>query len=174
MSFKTVAIKGGLVTGGLIVSYAVFSEMIYNMRGDTATSNLQNLVLALGLYFTIAEFKKGNQGLLKMKEAIKLGMSASLISGIIFGVYSWWYTKFYNPEALQLVLKQLRISLEMQQLEKTKFEEVMGIFKQIVTPEFLIFSAIFSCCLAGIFISILLGVFMKKNSSDLSYSDYQE
>ncbi len=168
MSFKLLTLKGGLVTGGLLICYLLLIELFQYFSNTQITESYQIFVLGLGIYYSLAEFKKNNQGLLSFKKALQLGMGASCIGGLFLGIYSWVYVKYFNPKVLEILLKNMQEILIKQNSDKANIDRTMLLLKEMVTPEFLIFSGILSCCIAGIFISITLGLFLKKNISDLS------
>jgi predicted ABC-type sugar transport system permease subunit len=136
-------------------------DMTYDQ--SSVIQAIQTLIPASAAVIAIITFKKDNNGLLALKQAIKLGVGVFLVAGIIGLAYFTLFINFIEPDfisntaALQAdALREAQPTLdediiEMQQTNTEKFF-------YISYPVILILNVFL-----GLIVGLLTGLFTKKS-----------
>lgn len=116
----------------------------------------------------IKKFKESNGGLLKLGEAIKIGLGISLISGLVSVIYTYIFTSFLEPEFFTTMLQiqeQAWIEAGMDDASmdaaRSMTEKMMG---PGVTSAFIMIFSLF----VGFIISLISGLIMKKSGDEVT------
>ena len=81
-----------------IQSHAFFLDMHY--QGDTTTSLIGYIIFIIIVFWAIKDFKKNNNGYIRLSEALKTGVGTSLISALILCIYTIIMIEYLDPEFL--------------------------------------------------------------------------
>lgn len=159
------ALNFGILLGVVTVAFSVILYVL-NMQfeGGWFTTIVSFALSTTILALAIAQFKKENQGWLSLTEALKIGLGAALISGIIFAIYQLVLTQVIDPEYMNKMAdfqyqKMIESNPEMTQEQLDMSVNMMKKFSSpyIVFPVTIIMSLFF-----GFIISMILGLIMKK------------
>jgi len=165
------SMKQVMFTYGVYLGLATILINVINYAvGDTydPESWVQILGILVSIVFTVLalkQFRSGNEGLMSLGQALKIGVGASLISGVIYIIYMLVFTSVIEPNFyLNMEEVQYQKLLEQypnwsdEQLEAAK--ENLSAFSGSGASSaiILIFSIFF-----GFVISLIAGLIMKQN-----------
>ena len=105
-----VALKYGVILGVIGI---VFNLMLYyqdshyqlDLKRIFFTIGLSLVFIVVGSFIGIQEFKTKNDGYLKFKEGMKIGVGMALIAGIIGIAFSFVLAKIIDPEMEQKAIE---------------------------------------------------------------------
>jgi hypothetical protein len=138
-----------------------FMDMTYDQ--SSVIQAIQILIPASVAVIAITTFKKDNNGLLALKQAIKLGVGVFLVAGIIGLAYFTLFINFIEPDfisntaALQAdAIREAQPTLdeEIIEMQQTNTEK----YFYISFPFILIVNVIL-----GLIVGLLTGLFTKKS-----------
>jgi uncharacterized membrane protein len=154
----------GAIAGGIGIAFSImlfFMDMTYDQ--SSIIQAIQTLIPASVAVIAITTFKKDNNGLLALKQAIKLGVGVFLVAGIIGLAYFTLFINFIeldfisNTAALQAdTLREAQPTLdeEIIEMQQTNTEK----FFYISYPVILILNVFL-----GLIVGLLTGLFTKKS-----------
>lgn len=117
------------------------------------------------LFIAIGQFKKHNEGLLKLSEALKIGLKIAVISGLIAGIYMLIYRYLIDPSSVDQLLEETRLKLSQDpNVSKEMLDKMMIGVKMGVQPWFTAIVWVFLSALFGLIYSLIAGLIMKKRS----------
>ncbi len=160
------AIQWGIISGviGIVFSLMLFFQQMHYEQ-STATTVIGISILFAVIAFGINNFKKDNEGFLKLNQALKLGTAIAVVSGIIGLIYYFLLTNDileagYMEKAMELAKnKTFAENPNMTQEQWDQGMEMQENFKFLAYPFILIFNAIL-----GLVAGLIFGLIMKKDS----------
>ena len=168
-SKKSIMLNYGVYLGLASILIALVNYVI----GDIYDPHWSLIVVSLAVTITILvlgikKVKEGNEGLLTLGEAIKIGLGISLVSVLIYCVYLFIFYSFIEPEYFDNMLKvQEQVMLEKypnmsdEQLEAAK-KGAAAFASTGVNIGMTIFMSLFF----GLIISLITGLIMKKTNEE--------
>jgi len=157
---------------GIIISIITiaFSLMIHFMDLTYSGSNLPQIVnyvvSAVCIIIAIVSFRSANGGLLSVRQAVKLGTAAALISGVVGVFYLLLFANVIEPDFVEKLGAEVttkQIAEKYPQLNSEQIQQQVDMQAQffwVSYPFILIFS-----CLYGLVIGWITGLFAKKNQA---------
>ena len=110
ISTKQVAINFGLLLSAYNVITGLLLVLLNLHYQNNSTIGIINLVVIIGvIIYGIYQFKKSNDGYIKISEALKTGIGISLISGIISAIYSIVLVYVIDPDFIEKTLEFQKI-----------------------------------------------------------------
>ncbi len=93
------ALTYGAILGGI---YLIFNGMLFSMdlhySKDTTIQIVVILLMVGVIVWGIINFRKANQGYLKLSQALKIGAGIALIAGIAVIIYTMVLSNFLDPD----------------------------------------------------------------------------
>ena len=172
MQTNTPTIRSFAYKYGIIISIITiaFSLMIHFMDLTYSGSNLPQIVnyvvSAVCIIIAIVSFRSANRGLLSVRQAVKLGTAAALISGVVGVFYLLLFANFIEPDFVEKLGAEVttkQIAEKYPQLTSEQIQQQVDMQAQffwVSYPFILIFS-----CLYGLVIGWITGLFAKKNQA---------
>jgi hypothetical protein len=162
------ALNYGIILGAVSVVFAVMlysMDMHYDQGWAIRSVSLALTVAAIIL--GILQFKKANEGLLSISEALKLGAGIAVIAGIIGIIYFFLLSNVIEPDYMD---KMYEIGKQTAMADNPKLTEEQinqGIemqksFAWLTYPIILIFNIII-----GLVIGLIGGLILKKQKATL-------
>ncbi len=159
-------------TFGLLLGLAsvVFSFMLYTMEMHYEQSwpvqVIGILLTAVAIVIAASQFKKANDGYLKVSEALKLGMGIGLVSAVIGLIYYALLTNVIEPDFMDKAMDIAKVKALEENPKITDEQWQQGVemqkkFAWLAYPFILIFSIII-----GLVIGWITGLVMKKQKPD--------
>lgn len=169
ISTAKTALNYGLLLGGINVVYGLmlyFLDMHY--QNETITSLIGYAFLIGVILWGIMQFKKTNNGFLKLSEALKTGVGTALISGIVIAIYAVILSQFLDPEFFDKTIEYQKQKM-LQENPEISVENVNKIFDMqkefsgpFITSGFIIIFNLFF----GFIISLVVGLILKKSQPE--------
>jgi len=159
------ALNFGILLGVVSVALSVtLYALNMQFEGGWFVTLISIAITTVILALAMAQFKKENQGWLSLSEALKLGLGAALIAGLISAIYQLVLTQVIDPEYMNKLAdfqyqKMIESNPKMTQEQLDMSVNMMKKFSSpyIVFPVTIIMSLFF-----GFIISMILGLIMKK------------
>lgn len=159
------ALKFGLIAGGisLIFSLMLFSQGLHYEQNTVATIVGISIIFAAAA-FGINQYKKDNEGFLKLSQALKIATGIALIAGLIGLVYYALLSNDiieagYMEKAISIAKENaFEANPKMTQEQWDQGMEMQNKFKFLAYPFILIFNVII-----GLIAGLLFGLIMKKD-----------
>lgn len=169
-SQKIICNKFVLLYGFLLsIIYILIEVLDHNTEGVSAIEKwgtpLFYLLFFAAIFHAVVQYKNHNGGFLKLSQAIKIGLTIAIISGVIIAIYMMIYRYVIAPESMAHVLEEARKKLmENPDISKEMVDKMMVGVKIGAQPWFtagvwLILSVVF-----GLFYSLIAGLIMKKDA----------
>lgn len=160
------------ITIGLIncIAWYILAKKLgyYEIKVYVYMNYITFALLVVGVCLTIYLKKRKNKGILEFKDALKTGLSYSVIFVIVLALFNYIYYTFITPDTIDYFLSEVKKSLmkdpKVNPLDIPKYLEAersnFSSFKFI--PRILFF---------GLITSLLAGLVMqKKNSNTTTFS----
>lgn len=162
---RNYALKFGAIGGALAL---VYNLMLFiqgmHYEQDTVSAIIGVSILFAVIAFGINQFKKDNEGFLKLGQAVKLGVGVALIAGLIGLIYYALLTNNiietgYMEKAIAIAKdKAFADNPKLTQEQWDQGMEMQNKFKFLAYPFILIFNAII-----GLIAGLIFGLIMKKD-----------
>lgn len=159
------AINFGILLGVVSVAFSVILYVLNKQfEGGWFVGLISFAITTVIIGLAFSQFKKENHGWLSLSEALKLGLGAALIAGLISAIYQLVLTQVIDPEYMNKLAdfqyqKMIETNPDMTQEQLDMSVNMMKKFSSpyIVFPVTIIMSLFF-----GFIISMILGLIMKK------------
>lgn len=162
---KKTAINFGIIIG--VILLLIVAAMY-------ATGMLQEgvqwpMYIYYGLYpfligYTVHAYRKANGGFLSLGQALKVGVTAAVIGGIIYAIYNIIFVKFIDPGLTEQIMDMTREKMFEQNPDMTEEQAdvAMGFVEKFSDPFiggafFIVLSAFF-----GFIYSLISGLIFKR------------
>ena len=154
----------GLIAAGIGIVFSLmiyFMDMLYNQSPVIQAINI--LIPSTLAILAIQTFKKDNDGLLSLKQSVKMGVGVFLVAGIIGLLYFTVFINIIEPDFItntaQMQADALREARpEMQENTIQMQQENTEKFFYASFPIILIFNL-----LIGLVVGLVTGIFTKKS-----------
>lgn len=156
------ALKWGVIVGIISILYST-AIMIFGQIGNQALSYVAYLIIGVGIYLALSDFKKQNSGFISFGQGLGLGTMLSAIVGLISSFYSFVYVKFIDSSIPQQIMKSTERELEKKGLPDDQIEQAMEYSKMFMSPGVIFVVGVFSTLLLGFVISLIIAAITKKN-----------
>jgi len=168
-SAKQLMLSYGVYLGLISILINVVNYAVGDIYRPHWGIQVVSIIITIALIvFALKKFKEGNEGLMSLSQALKIGLGMSLVSGIIYVIYLFAFTGaietefFANMQEVQyqnMVEKYPTFTEEQLEAGRKNIEAFsgMGVTSAIV----LIFSLFF-----GFVISLIAGLIMKRTEED--------
>ena len=165
-SLKKIATNYGLILALASIFLQVISFVTNNhIDQPWWISVLGILISVVIIVYALKAFKKDNSGFLSLSEALKVGLSVSVISALVYMVYFYLFATVIEPEFIsqsiefrnQQMIEQ-NPTMTAEQIEQaSKFQEMFA--KPWIFSAFILIGSLFF----GFIISLISGLIMKQN-----------
>jgi len=169
-SAKQIMINYGLLLAfvGIVISLINFSfGNVYKPHWSVQV--ISTIAIVVLVVLGIKKFKESNEGLLKLGEAIKIGLGITFIAAIISIIYFYLFANFIEPNFLHNIIEVNRQNLidkmpDVSDEMLTKQAEMTQKYFYVFTFGGIIFFNLF----LGFIISLISGLIMKKTDEEIT------
>lgn len=162
------AVNHGIILGLiLVIIYASMYATNMLIEGTQWPMVLFYVIFPMYLIYVISQFKKANGNLLTLSDALKVGVAAAVISGLVYAVFSIILFYVIDTELMDKMMEVAREKLyENPKMTSEMVEKSMEMAEKFSGP--LIGSAIWIAlsALFGLIYSLIGGMVMKKESQE--------
>lgn len=162
---KKTALNSGLIIGGLLL--IIVAGMYATgalLEGVQWPMYIYYLVYPILIGYTVHSYRKANGGFLTLGQALKVGVTAAVIGGIIYAVYNIIFVTFIEPDFVTQMMEVTREKLFEQNPNMTEEQAdmTMGFVEKFSDPYlggafFIVLSAFF-----GFIYSLISGLIFKR------------
>lgn len=130
------AMTYGIVLGVIFILIAVIMYVTgMPLRGEQWPQYLYYLIFPAGIIIAIKKFKVDNGGFLELKDAIKIGLTIGVISGLVYLVYIFLFNYVIDPEYNAMIIEVAREQmLEQSNVTEEQVDQMMGFIEVMANP----------------------------------------
>ena len=158
------ALNYGLILGLVMIAIAVVTYVTgMALEGIQWPQWLYYIIFPITVIYAISQYKKTNGNLLRLGEAIKIGVLIGVISAIVYVIYGLIFNYFIDPEFMDLMKESIRDKmLENPNMTEEIVDQSMAMAEKFMDP--IIGSAFWIAMSAffGLIYSLIGGLVMKK------------
>jgi hypothetical protein len=151
------ALKWGVIIGIISILYST-AIMVSGQIGNQALSYPVYLIIAVGIYLAMNEFKKENQGFMSYSQGLGLGTMMSAISGLISSFFSMAYIT-------DQIMKKAMEDMEKKGIPDEQIDQAMEMSKMFMSPGAMFAFGLFGSILIGFILSLIIAAIVKKDKS---------
>tara|TARA_B110000305_G_C19417419_1_gene628800 strand:- start:738 stop:1274 length:537 start_codon:yes stop_codon:yes gene_type:complete len=171
ISSKQIMINYGLLLGfiGILYNLVLYATgTLYNPHWSLGTLIL--VVSVVILILGIKKFKMSNDGFLRLRDALKIGLGVALISGIIGVIYTMIFANIIEPNHYEYVVevRESQILEQYPNFSDEQLEAALTIPKMMATPGMATAMGIASSLIFGFVVSLIGGLIMKKSNEEIT------
>ena len=160
-------INYGLILGVISILLSVLNYVVgSNMFQPHWSMQLVGfLILIAIIVYGLKEFKKHNQGFLKLGEAIKIGIGITLVSSILGVLYFVIFTQVIEPTYFEQYIDfQRETALEQGNASAEQIDQSLEMSKPFMNTGFFVGIQIVVGLFFGFIVSLISGLIMKKEN----------
>jgi hypothetical protein len=163
------AVNYGVILGLiLVVIYALMYATNMLIEGTQWPMVLYYIIFPAYLIYAIGQFKKLNNNFLTLSDALKVGVAAAVISGLVYAVFSIILFYVIDTELMNKMMEVAKEKLyENPNMTSEMVESSMSMMEQFSGPIFGSAIWIALSALFGLIYSLIGGMVMKKESQEL-------
>ena len=167
-STARIALKWGIITSILIIVYSVVL-FITGWFKMPSLSWVTFLLLLIGLFLGIKEFKSENNDFMNFGEGLGVGTLLSAITGLVASIFSYIYMNFIDTTIMQQ-MKDMQIEqMEAQGLSSEQIDQAMEIGAKFTSPGLTFIFGIIGYVLFGFLLSLIVSAILKKTKPELEF-----
>ena len=156
------ALKWGVIIGIISILYST-AIMVSGQIANQKLTYLFYIVLAIGIFIAMNDFKKENQGFISYGQGLGLGVMKTTIVGLISGFFSFAYMKFIDPSIIDQMMKKAVEDMEKKGLPDEQIEQGMEYSKMFMSPGALFMLGLIGVVFIGFVISLIIAAIVKKD-----------
>jgi hypothetical protein len=129
---------------------------------------LMYAILLAGIIWGVIQLRdKFLNGAITYGHSFGTGTLISLYTGLITGIYTFVFYKFFAPEQIQVLLEKV----EEQMIEKSpeltdqQLDMALAMTEKFMTPGWMGVTSFFGMLVAGVILSLIASIFLKKEAS---------
>ena len=158
------ALNYGLILGLVMIAIAVVMYVTgMALELKQWPQYLYYIIFPVTVIYAISQYKKSNGNLLRLGEAIKLGVIIGVISGIVYAVYNIIFQYVIDTEFAELIMDATRDKmLENPNMTEEIVDQSMAMMEKFMNP---FVGSAFWIALStffGLIYSLIGGLVMKK------------
>jgi len=158
----------GLYLGLSTIILSVANYSFGNIYKPHWIISILNFVLFIGfIVYGIKVFKELNGGLLRLGEAIKIGIAIAVIGGILSAVYQWIFMTFIEADFMTKMLEvQEQVLYEkFPDMDEAILEKQLEMMQKFSSPGIVIATNLAVSLFFGFIIALVTGLIMKKEET---------
>lgn len=162
--------KSTLMSGIYLAVALILLSVVFYVTGNPFSKVAQYLtypIMIAGVLWGQISYKKELGGTLTYGQAIGAGVLTLVFASLVSGVYNFLLYKVIDPS----LTEQLRLFTEEQIIKQGKVPEeqiemAVNMASKFQTPAMMLVLGTVMGAIAGLIISLITGIFIKKNPSD--------
>ena len=158
------AMNYGLILGLVMIAISVVTYVTgMALEGTQWPQWLYYVIFPVTVIYAISQYKKSNGNLLKLGEAIKLGVLIGVISAIVYVIYGLIFNYIIDPDFMDIMKEVARDKmLERPDMTEEMVDQSMKFVEMFMNP--FVGSAFWIAASAffGLIYSLIGGLVMKK------------
>jgi len=159
-----VALINGLYLGAVLIVYSLVLYLLGTPR-DNWLQYISYLIMIVGVVLALKQWRdKYNNGFLNYGQAFSNGFLTILFAGILTSVYIFVFFQFIAPEEIIKMAETAEEQMYQKNpnMSEADIEMAMKYAKMFMKPWLMSIMGLFFNALAGLIISAIVSIFMKK------------
>jgi drug/metabolite transporter (DMT)-like permease len=170
-SSKQVMLNYGLMLGAIsiLLSVSIYAMgKIYDQGWEIALISF--VVMAVITFMGLKKFKEGNNNLLSLGEAIKIGLGIALVGGIISVIYNQVFINFIEPDFMENMMKvgEQKMLEQNPNMTDEQLEMAKGMQEKMSSPLIGAAMGIVGSLFFGFIISLIEGLILRKSDEEVT------
>lgn len=167
-STARIALKWGLITAILIIIYTVILYMT-SLFKNPSLSWISFLLLLLGIFMALKEFKTLNDGFMSFSEGLGVGTLLSAVAGLVGSIFNYVYINFIDTTIMQQMSDLQREQLEANGMSSEQIEQAMEIASKFTSPGIVFLFGIIGYILFGFVFSLIVSAIVKNSKPEIGF-----
>ena len=153
----------GLVLG-LYSSLLLWLTYKFNFNDNLLMSLVSLAVAILLIYYPIHQFKINNDNVLRIADAFKIGLIVGLVSGLVYGIYTYYHYISVDTEFIPNIIEEGRKALELQKndMPEEQYEQAKAMSESMVSPFLFGTFGLFTLLFKSFIIALIIGLIKKR------------
>lgn len=167
ISAKDVMIKYGIILGVLSILTNVIMYVTDSYLSPHWSFSVIALLMTIALIvLAFKTYKEGNDGFMKLGQAIKIGLGVALISAVLSVMWTLVLTQVLEPNYTELALEAGRDSIieAYPDMSDAQIDQAISFQEPFTKIGFMIPVAIMMSLFFGFIISLIAGLIMKNEN----------
>ena len=165
-SLRDFILHYGTILGLISIAFALmifFLDLHYAQENSVSLVNYGISVLVL--IIALSDYRKNSNGLLSLKDSIKMGMGVFLISSFYVSVYTIILINFLDQETLtkSLEVTEMKILEQNPEISEDQLDQILSFQEKFSTPFVIVTVLIIFSLISGFFSSLILCLILKKS-----------
>lgn len=168
LSISKFSINPGLILGGIMI---LISVILYIIGINPFESSWVGWVTYPFIAIVIFYYQKNyrdtqNDGFLSLGEAVKIGVTITVVAGILAAIYNIIFTEFIEPDFIEkgLMIMEEKMLDENPDMAQAQIDMALGMVRKMQSPYISVPLAIVFNAISGLIIGLITGFFTKKNN----------
>jgi len=164
-SSKQIMLNHGMILGlvSVLMSVVIYAMgLIYEQ--DWKVALLSFIIMAVITFMGLKKFKEGNNNLLSLGQALKIGLGIALIGGIIGVLYNQIFINFIEPDFMENMMKvgEQKMLEQNPNMTDEQLEVAKGMQEKMSSPLIGAAFGIIGSLFFGFIISLIEGLILKR------------
>lgn len=166
LTLKSAILQYGTLLGIISVVFGLmifFLDMHYTQESSVGivSMGITIAVIVLGQY----NYRKENAGIMRLGDAIKLGLGIALISGIIGVTYQVLLVTVIDPDTIDKMMEitQNKLIDDNPELSQEQLDQILEMQKKFTTPGMMVAFGLIGSLFVGFIVSFVSGLILKRN-----------
>jgi len=161
----SIMLNYGLILGvvSVLLSVAIYAMgKIYDQGWEVAL--LSFVIMAVIIFMGLKNFKEGNNNLLSLGNALKIGLGIALIGGLISVIYNQIFINFIEPDFMENMMKvgEAKMLEQNPNMTDEQLEMAKGMQEKMSGPVIGAAMGIVASLFFGFIISLIEGLILKR------------
>jgi len=156
------ALKWGVIIGIITILFST-AIMVSGQNGNQLLGLVVYVILAVGIYLAMNDFKKENHGFMSYSQGLGLGLLKCTIVGLISSFFTFAYMKFIDPTIAEQMMKKAVEEMEKKGLSDDQIEKAMEYSKMFINPGVLFIVSLIGTIFIGFIFSLIIAAILKKD-----------
>ncbi|MCF8274346.1 MAG: DUF4199 domain-containing protein [Flavobacteriaceae bacterium] len=154
----------GLILGLLMIVIGVVTYITgWALELKTWPNWLYYVAFPVTIFYAISKYKKSNDNLLSLGQAIKIGLAIGLVSALVYAVYGLIFNYLIDPEFMSQIMEATRDKLlENPNLTEEIVDQQLAMMEKFMNPAIGTAIWIALSALFGLIYSLIAGLIMKR------------
>lgn len=163
------ALNYGVILGVIVVLISVIMYVTgMTLDGVQWPMYIFYLIFLITIFYAVNQYKKQNSNLLSIGQAVKVGLVAGAISGLIAGLYILVFNYFIDPGFMdQMMEMQREKMMENPNMTEEMIDKSMGFMEIMQNPWLVTALSLAFYTFFGLIYSLIAGLIMKKQDPQL-------
>ena len=168
-SSKQVMLNYGLILGvvSILLSVAIYAMgKIYDQ--DWKVMVISFIIMAVIIFMGLKNFKEGNNNLLSLGQALKIGLGIALIGGVVSVLYNQVFINFIEPDFMENMMKvgEQKMLEQNPNITDEQLEMAKEMQQKFSSPLIGAAAGIVGSLFFGFIISLIEGLILKRTEEE--------